>query len=102
MALKKTYLLLSFGLFAQSVLATNQYPQTVVTIQGGYQSAQDKSYHHSDPEAGVVGLSGGWLFSPSWSLELGYQYHDDLEAKASSVNVSTQLIESAIRYNWYL
>lgn len=99
---KETCLLFFLGLSATSACATNQYSLPFASIQGGYQLAQDKSYDHGDPKSGVVGLSGGWLFSPNWSLEFGYQYHDDLEAEATSVNVSTQLIESAVRYNWYL
>lgn len=40
--------------------------------------------------------------APSWRWDLGYQRHGDLKADAMSVNVKTWLIESALRYDWYL
>lgn len=33
---------------------------------------------------------------------MGYQYHDELKADATSVNAKTWLIESALRYDWHL
>ncbi|MDC8856118.1 outer membrane beta-barrel protein, partial [Shewanella algae] len=50
----------------------------------------------------IWGVYGGLKFSPAWSWDVGYQYHDDLKADATSVNVKTWLIESALRYDWYL
>ncbi|MEL7458645.1 hypothetical protein L4D18_07440 [Vibrio campbellii] len=38
----------------------------------------------------------------SWSWDVGYQYHDELKADVTSVNVKTWFIESALRYDWYL
>lgn len=94
------------SLFTTSVLATSdsqyKYPQPFIGIQGGYQFAQDDEYDHNAPSSAIYGIYGGLQFSPSWSWDLGYQYHDELEANATSVNVKTWLIESAVRYDWYL
>ncbi|HIF5961068.1 TPA: OmpA family protein, partial [Vibrio parahaemolyticus] len=68
----------------------------------GYQWALDDNYSHSDPSGAILGIYSGVQFTPSWGWDVGYQYHDDLKADATSVNVKTWLIESALRYDWYL
>ncbi|MBD1574005.1 outer membrane beta-barrel protein [Vibrio sp. S17_S38] len=98
--MKKTILLT--GLFSIPVLAAPESPQIFVGVKGGYQWALDDNYNHSNPEGIILGLYGGLQFTPSWSWDLGYQYHDELKADATSVNVKTWLIESALRYDWYL
>jgi len=59
------------------------------------------NYHHSNPESTILGLYSGLQFTPSWSWDLGYQYHE-LKADATSIDVKAWLIESAVRYDWYL
>ena len=98
--MEKTVLLIS--LFSIPVLAATESPQTFVGVKSGYQLTRDESYNHSNPEGAILGLYGGLQFTPSWSWDLGYQYHDKLKADATSVNVKTWLIESALRYDWYL
>ncbi len=98
--MKKIVLLTS--LFSIPVLAATESPQVFVGAKGGYQWALDENYIHSNPEGTLLGLYGGLQFSPSWSWDLGYQYHDELKAEATSVNVKTWLIETALRYDWYL
>ncbi|WP_028779999.1 OmpA family protein [Shewanella sp. 38A_GOM-205m] len=78
------------------------YLQPFVGLKAGYQLASDDAYNHSEPKGGIFGLYGGIKFSKAWSWDLGYQYHDDLEAKVTSINVKTWLAESAIRYDWYI
>lgn len=75
--------------------------QPFVGVKGGYQWAGDESYRHSDPESIIGGVFGGLRFTPSWSWDLGYQYHDKLYAKATDIEVETWLLESAVRYDWY-
>lgn len=77
-------------------------PQFFIGAKGGYQWADDDTYHHSAPNGSIFGGYGGLQLAPSWSWDLGYQYHDDLKADATSINVKTWLIESALRYDWYL
>ena len=89
-------------LFSFPVLAATESPQFFVGVKGGYQWAIDESYNHSNPEDTILGLYSGLQFTPSWSWDLGYQYHDELKSDASSVNIKTWLIESALRYDWYL
>ncbi|WP_172380031.1 OmpA family protein [Vibrio sp. Vb339] len=84
------------------VLAADISPQFFIGAKGGYQWALDDNYNHSNPEGTILGLYSGLQFTPSWSWDLGYQYHDELKADATSVNVKTWLIESALRYDWYL
>jgi OOP family OmpA-OmpF porin len=98
--LNKTILFTS--LLSLPVLAATESPQFFVGVKGGYQWALDDNYHHSNPEGTILGLYSGLQFTPSWSWDLGYQYHDELKVDATSVNVKTWLIESALRYNWYL
>ncbi|WP_299687798.1 OmpA family protein [uncultured Vibrio sp.] len=95
-------IILLTGLFSIPVLAVTESPQVFVGVKGGYQWAQDNNYKHSNPDGTILGLYGGLQFTPSWSWDLGYQYHDKLKADTSSVNVKTWLIESALRYDWYL
>lgn len=95
-------LILLTTLFTIPVWAVNDSPQFFIGVKGGYQWALDDNYHHSNPEGTILGLYSGLQFTPSWSWDLGYQYHDDLKADATSVNVKAWLIESALRYDWYL
>ena len=90
------------NLFSMSVLASVEELQFFVGAKGGYQWGQDDRYNHSDPNGALWGIYSGMQFTPSWSWNVGYQYHDDLKADVTSVNVKTWLIESAFRYDWYL
>lgn len=98
--MKKVILLT--GLFSIPALAETGSPQIFVGVKGSYEWAQDANDPRSNPEGIILGLYGGLQFTPSWSWDLGYQYHDELKAGATSVNVKTWLIESALRYDWYL
>lgn len=75
--------------------------QPFVGAKAGYQWADDDEYRHSDPDGIIGGVFGGVRFTPSWSWDLGYQYHDNLYAKATNIEVDTWLLESAVRYDWY-
>ena len=97
----KTPLLLSYILCAPA-WASTESTQLFIEAKGGYQWASDDSYNHSNPKGAIFAVSSGLQFSPAWSWHVGYQYHDDLKADATSVNVKTWLIESALRYDWYL
>lgn len=97
----KKRLFLAYTLGAPA-LASTESPQFFIEAKGGYQWASDDSYNHSNPKGAIFGVSSGLQFSPAWSWDVGYQYHDDLKADATSVNVKTWLIESALRYDWYL
>jgi len=98
--MKKTLLLTS--LLSIPVLAATESPQFFGGVKGGYQWALDDKYEHSNPEGTILGIYGGLQFTPSWSWDLGYQYHDKLYADSTSVNTNTWLIESALRYDHYL
>ncbi|ELP5902955.1 OmpA family protein [Vibrio vulnificus] len=87
---------------AAPALASAKYPQPFIGAKGGYQWAIDNNYNHSEPESAILGIYSGLQFSPSWSWDAGYQYHNELKADVTSVNVKTWLIESALRYDWYL
>ncbi len=76
-------------------------PQPFVGVKGGYQWADDDSYRHSTPEGLIGGVFGGVRFTPSWSWDLGYQYHEKLHARATEIDVEMWLLESAVRYDWY-
>lgn len=89
-------------IFSIPALASTESPQFFIGAKGGYQWASDDNYNHSDPSGAIWGAYGGLQFTPSWSWDLGYQYHHDLNVDATSVNVNTWLIESALRYDWYL
>lgn len=90
------------GLLSTSALAATEPPQFFIGAKGGYQWASDDAYNHSNPNGSLWGVYGGVQLAPSWRWDLGYQHHVDLKADATSVNVKTWLIESALRYDWYL
>ncbi|MCG9789786.1 OmpA family protein [Vibrio mediterranei] len=86
-----------------SILAfAGEYPQIFIGTRGGYQWALDDGYKHLSPEGAILGVYSGLQLTPSWEWDVGYQYHDELKADTTSINVKTWLIESALRYNWYL
>jgi OOP family OmpA-OmpF porin len=88
------------SILSTSVLATTESPQFFIGVKGGHQWALDDNYKHSSPEGTIYGVYGGLQFTPSWSWDVGYQYHDELKAGVTSVDVN--VIESALRYDWYL
>ncbi|ASI93054.1 OmpA family protein [Vibrio mediterranei] len=94
-------IILFIGVLSVPVMVVAELPRFYVGVKGGYQWAQDDNYSHS-PGGAMVGVYSGLQFTPSWSWDAGYQYHDELKAEAISVNVKTWLIESAVRYDWYL
>lgn len=98
--MKKIMLLLSF--WSLPVLVLAEPLEFFLGAKGGGQWAQDDNYNHSAPKGAVWGVYSGVQFTPSWSWDVGYQYNDDLYAEVTSVNVKTWLIESALRYDWYL
>lgn len=77
------------------------FPQAFIGLEGGYQVAVDKRYPGSDPTGGIIGVFGGVRLSPSWSWDLGYQHHDDLQAPLTNVTIATRLIDSGLRYDWH-
>ncbi|WP_172380715.1 OmpA family protein [Vibrio sp. Vb339] len=95
-------IILLVSLFSIPALAATGSPQVFIGVKGGYQWALDDSYNHSNPEGTILGLYSGLQFTPSWSWDIGYQHHDELKAGVTSVNVKSWLIESALRYDWYL
>lgn len=86
---------------ANVVLASGM-PTPFVGVKGGYQLSYDEDYEQNDGGSFVWGLYGGLNFSPSWSWDLGYQAQKGLEFDAIDVDIETALIESAVRYDWYL
>ncbi len=98
--MKKIVLVMS--LLTTPVQAAAESPQFFIGVKGGYQWALDDNYTHSNPEGAIFGINSGLQFTPAWSWDIGYQYHDELKADATSINVKTWLIESALRYDWYL
>lgn len=84
------------------VFASSQFPSFFIQVKGGHQWASDNTYSHSNPNDSIWGVYGGLQFTPDWSWDVGYQYHDNLNADITSVNIKTRLIESAFRYDWYL
>ncbi len=106
MLIRNSYLIVTLGSFIPiSGLATDSAPYDIhpfVGAKAGYQWANDDEYGHSDPDGLIGGVFGGVRFTPSWSWDLGYQYHEKLHAKATDIDVETWLLESAVRYDWYV
>lgn len=97
--MKKVLLFVSF--LNNPVLAAIESPQVFIGIKGGYLWALDDDYNHSPPGSKALGIYSGLQFTPSLSWDVGYQYQDELKA-TTLVNVKTWLLESALRYDWYL
>ena len=68
--------------------------------KGGYQFSHDDNLQSSEPKSGVFGVYGGLQFTKTWSWDIGHQWHNDLFANATNVNISTSLWETAARYDW--
>lgn len=94
-------LALAVSASANVVLAADM-PTPFLGVKGGYQLSYDEDYEQNDRGSFVWGLYGGLHFSPSWSWDLGYQVQKGLEFDAIDVDIETALIESAVRYDWYL
>ena len=95
-------IILFASILSTCVQAATESPQFFIGVKGGTQWALDDNYKHSNPEGTIFGVYGGLQFTPSWSWDVGYQYHDELKADVTSVNVNVNVIESALRYDWYL
>ncbi|MBQ4889705.1 OmpA family protein [Shewanella sp. MMG014] len=93
--------ILFIGVLATPIVTAAENPSFFVGVKGGYQWADDQKYQSSNPHNSVYGIYSGIQFSPAWSWDLGYQYHEKLKAEASSVEVNTWLVESAVRYDWH-
>ncbi len=78
------------------------FPIPFIGIKTGHQWAIDDAYQYHDPNSTIFSIFGGAQLSPNWRWDVGYQYHRDLIADATSVNVKTWLLESALRYDWHL
>lgn len=87
---------------AQASEGTPLYPQAFVGAKVGYLSASDSYYSDIDPQSSLVGLYGGLQLSKAWSWDLGYQHHQEVKADLTGITVQNSLIESALRYDWYL
>ncbi len=98
--MKKNVLIAS--LMLAPTFAFADMPQFFIGAKGGYQWADDDAYNPSNPNDFIWGLNTGLKFTPSWSWDIGYQYHNELESISTSADVKTWLIESAIRYDWYM
>lgn len=82
--------------------AAIESPNVFIGVKRGYQWAQDDSHKYSNPTGTIFSVYSGLTFSSAWSWDVGYQYYDDLKVDDTSVNVKTWLVESALRYDWYL
>ncbi|MGC9424038.1 OmpA family protein [Vibrio sp.] len=106
MKLNKTLFVLTGAILNSSLVLAEQenasFLQPFIGAKAGYQWGLDDNYDHSNPRSGLWGVYGGLQFSPAWSWDLGYQQHNKLKATATGVEVKTWLIESALRYDWYL
>lgn len=94
--------LVTFALASSNVVFASNIPTTFFGVKGGYQLAYDDANEKNDLGSFIWGLYGGVNFSSSWSLDLGYQVQQDLQFGATGVDIETELIESALRYDWDL
>ena len=53
------------------------------------------------PDGDVLGFYGGLQFNNQWSWDLGYQTFESYEDYYTGSNVSTELYETALKYDWY-
>mgnify|MGYP000094286383 CR=1 FL=1 len=72
-----------------------------IGVKGGWQVGDDDAYHHHNPSNNLWGVFTGFQFTPTWRWDVGYQSHGALKSNATGVKVSTDLWESAVRYDWY-
>lgn len=73
-----------------------------IGLKGGYQQTSDSTYHDSPPRGSFAGLFGEVVSNNAWGIDIGYQYHHELRAETTNISVDTHLVESAVRYYWYL
>jgi OOP family OmpA-OmpF porin len=85
-----------------NVAIASEIPDFSLGVQSGYQIAKDQAYGYTDPKSVIVGIDGGLHFLDAWEINLGYQYHGNLDASGTSVQVKTQLLRATLGYNWPL
>lgn len=68
----------------------------------GVQLADDATYKDDAPYSALTGVYGGLQLTPEWRIDVGYQYTDDLFAETNNVNIETALIDTGLRYDWYI
>ncbi|GEM74460.1 OmpA family protein [Vibrio sagamiensis] len=91
-----------FSVFVLSASTLSAETAPYLGVKAGYQFSQDDAYHYKkDPEGSIASLFAGYQIAPQWAVEAGYQYHTELHASATSVDIKTSLIEVAARYDWY-
>ena len=71
-----------------------------VGLKSGMQWMKDSSYKGSAPSSPVFGVFSGLQFNNGLSWDVGYQNHGKMNAK--SIDVKLSLIETAVKYDWYL
>jgi OOP family OmpA-OmpF porin len=99
----QTSILTLLGLFCVAAQAEEQSAiKPFISAKTGWQFADDDAYKHSAPNSYLIGLTGGFQFTPSWSWDIGYQYQGKVKANVTQVSVQTSLIESALRYDFNL
>lgn len=77
-------------------------PTPFIGVKAGFQWAQDSAHHFSDPSEIVGGISAGLRLPNNWSWDIGYQYHDNLYAPSTEINIKTWVADTAVRYDWYI
>ncbi|MDN3702558.1 OmpA family protein [Vibrio artabrorum] len=85
-----------------NVTIASEIPDFSLGVQSGYQISKDQAYSYTDPKGAIVGIYGGLYFFDAWEMNIGYQYHGNLDASGTSVQVKTQLLRSTLGYNWPL
>ncbi|MBB1313417.1 OmpA family protein [Aliivibrio sp. SR45-2] len=64
--------------------------------------SDDNNYDYDKPDSGLFGISGGVAFDKNWRWDIGYQYWSKIKANATEIELDISLIESALRYDWYI
>lgn len=90
------------GLGFLNVAIASETSDFSLGVQSGYQIAKDQTYGYTAPKSAIVGIDGGLHFSDAWEINVGYQYHGNLDASGTSVQVKTQLLRATLGNNWPL
>lgn len=98
----KIILLLMSGVVSSASWAADVNWQPFISLNGGYQLANDDNYHHTEPRGAILGVRAGLQLTQPFSVGFGYQYDDTLTAKASDVDIATWLLDVSARYDYYL
>lgn len=99
--MKLNYLLVCTALISSATAyAQSNQSDVFVGLQSGYNFTDEVKDVDEMEDNWLLGIYGGYQWNKNWSIDLGYQHWDTLEANNKATDIDTSIIQSGIRYDW--